>query len=315
MNINYLILAHNNPKQLLRLVRHLNEPDVYFYIHIDKKANQLLFEKILMSYQNLKFVPLRKRKKIHWGDVSMVTATLELMNQVSEDQRNGYSILLSAQDYPITSNQYIYDFLKRNYGKSFISLFKIPHPGWENGGLPRLNKYKINKSSQRKHFLMLPSIFDREFYSWETFGKINFLRKTGRWRKVFNIFKKRKFPDLLEPFGGGQWWALPIEIVNRILSFHNTHPEYLKYHKYTLAPDEIFFHSIIAFLQKEKHFDIKRSLTYVNWERPSGPLPITFLKEDFDELKEASKNHLFARKFDIERDTEILDEIDKELLN
>tara|TARA_B100001063_G_C16730650_1_gene539104 strand:+ start:549 stop:665 length:117 start_codon:yes stop_codon:yes gene_type:complete len=36
--------------------------------------------------------------------------------------------------------------------------------------------------------------------------------------------------------------------------------------------------------------------------------------EDFEELKEASKDHLFARKFDVHLDEEILDEIDNNLL-
>ena len=37
-------------------------------------------------------------------------------------------------------------------------------------------------------------------------------------------------------------------------------------------------------------------------KRPTGPFPVTFKKEDFEELKEASKEHLFARKFDVHMD-------------
>ncbi|WP_424494766.1 beta-1,6-N-acetylglucosaminyltransferase [Salinimicrobium sp. GXAS 041] len=312
MHLNYLVLAHNSPEQLWRLIVRLHGSEVYFYIHIDRKSDQLPFEELLSTYQNVKFV--HQRENVIWGDVSMVTATIELMKQVSKDKKNGYCILLSAQDYPIVSNQNINIFFKKNYGKCFISTFKIPHPKWENGGLLRLNKYKINKSSERKHFLILPSIYHREFYTVATLGKLNFLRKSGRWTEFFRIFKNRKFPSILEPFGGGQWWALPTAVVNKILNFHDTHTDFLEYHKYTLVPDEIFFHSILMYLKNNEDFQIERSVTYVNWERPSGPLPVTFKLEDFGELQEASRSHLFARKFDLNWDEEILNEIDKQLL-
>ena len=143
---------------------------------------------------------------------------------------------------------------KKNYGNCFISLFKIPHHGWYNGGRDRLNLYKINKSFQRKHFLMLPSIYDIEFYSSDTLGKLNFLRKTGRWLEIHNVFRKRKVPVISESFGGGQWWALPIDIVNRILIFHTDHPEYLKYHKYTLAPDRNLFSQYLDALKENRKF-------------------------------------------------------------
>ena len=68
-------------------------------------------------------------------------------------------------------------------------------------------------------------------------------------------------------------------------------------------------------LETEKTLKLEPSITYVNWKRSSGPLPVTFKLEDFDELKEAAKDHLFARKFEIERDSEILDFIDDDLLN
>lgn len=37
MRIAYIILAHNYPEQLGRLISKLNKDDVSFFIHIDKK--------------------------------------------------------------------------------------------------------------------------------------------------------------------------------------------------------------------------------------------------------------------------------------
>ena len=49
----YLILAHNNFKQLSKLVSLLDDRDNDIFIHIDKKSN-ILLENLSMSF-NLKF--------------------------------------------------------------------------------------------------------------------------------------------------------------------------------------------------------------------------------------------------------------------
>ena len=256
------------------------------------------------------------RFKGTWGDLGIVKATLNGMKIISKTRKNGYCILLSGQDYPLQPAKNIKAYLEKIFPTEFMTLYKIPHPGWETGGMDRLEKYKIIKSNQRKHFLQLPSIYDLDFYSLETLGKFNFLRKSGRFKEMSLIFKKRSFPSYLKPFGGSQWWALTMDTVKDILEFDEENPDYLKYHQYTLLPDEIFFHSILMKIKvtKKKHMQIKRSFTYVNWERPETPLPVTFQKEDFIELKTASSDYLFARKFDMHLDSNIFDQIDENLL-
>ena len=314
MEINYIILAHKNPEQIKRLICNLKGPDANFYLHIDGNTPSKPFIKKFQHFENIHFIKSPIRKKIIWGDISIVYATLGAMKQILKDQRGGYCILLSGQDYPLKQRNYIHSFLEKNNGTHYISIFSIPHPGWEKGGVSRLESYKINKSSQRKHFLLLPSIFEKDFFTFKTFGKLNYLRKSGKWKDLSHVFKKRKFPAYLKPYGGGQWWAFPIETVQKIIEFNSAHPDFLAYHHYTLIPDELFFTSILMHLKVSEEIPISKSITYVNWERISGPLPVTFQHLDFVELKEASKDHLFARKFDIELDSQILDEIDQKLI-
>jgi hypothetical protein len=52
------------------------------------------------------------------------------------------------------------------------------------------------------------------------------------------------------------------------------------------------------------------SVHHIEW--PGGSHPRTFQRGDFDRI--AASGKLFARKFDVERDEEILDVIDSELL-
>lgn len=318
MEINYIILAHKNPQQVQRLIDRLTSPDSHFYIHIDKGAEIIPFTDVLSNNPNILFVPDEFREYGTWGDLGIVKATIAALSQIVENKRNGYCVLLSGQDYPLQNNQSIHNFFKINYGINFIETFPLPHrDGWGiDGGFNRLTQYKINLSNTRRDFIQLPTLFEKAFYSKPTIHKLLKLLEKKHYSAFLKIFKKRQIPNHLKPYGGGQWWAFPIETVKIILTFIDSNPKYIRYHENTLLPDEIFFHSILMHLKETKDsLIVKPSITYVNWERKNTPLPVLFTKEDYKELKKESEYKLFARKFDTEIDEQILDCIDRELLN
>lgn len=318
MEINYIILAHKNPQQLLRLVDRLTTPNCNFYIHIDKGVNIAPFTKALSKNINIFFSTDSHREYGTWGDLGIVKATIAILSQIVKDNRSGYCVLLSGQDYPLQNNDFIIDFFGTNYGTNFMDIFPLPYKiGWGiDGGLNRLVQYKINISTKRMDFIQLPSLFDKSFYKKQTIGKLKRLIKSKQFSGLSKLFLKRRLPKNIKPYGGSQWWALPIETVKEILNFINSKPKYLSYHEDTLLPDEIFFHSILMFIkEKNENVMIKASITYVNWERKKSSLPVTFTKDDMSELKMKSENKLFARKFDNDLDSDILDLIDNELLN
>jgi hypothetical protein len=318
MEINYILLAHRSPKQIKLLVNKLDTPNCNFYVHIDKGADQSPFIDALLHKSNVFFLPDSLREFGTWGDIGIVKATLNALSTIVEDHRNGYCILLSGQDYPLKNNREIGAFFKNHYGENFISIFSLPYQnGWGNdGGLNRLNQYKINLSNNRLDFIQLPSIFEINFYRKENLYKLYKLAKSKRYSSLLKPLKRRRFPSSMKPYGGSQWWAFPIETIHQILKFIDANPNYTKYHKNSLLPDELFFHSILMHLkEKNSSVIIKPSITYVNWTRKNTSLPVTFTADDIDELKEqGAKNKLFARKFNIEEDREILNLIDELLL-
>ena len=121
MDINYIILAHKNPLQVKRLVEKLNTPDSFFYIHIDGSFKIEPFKMLLSTLKNVFF--LEKRENCAWGDIAIVKATITGLEQIIRDQRTGYCILLSGQDYPLKSNDRIQSFFTSNYGINFIDTF------------------------------------------------------------------------------------------------------------------------------------------------------------------------------------------------
>lgn len=317
MEINYIVLAHTNPEQVKRLVTVLNSPDCRFYLHIDLNSDILPFKLALQAFDNAIFLTDKQRRLGAWGYIGIVEGTINALKQIIADNRTGYCVLLSGQDYPLKSNGYITSFFTKHAGTNFISAYPIPRPEWHtHGGMGRLNVYKIDRSYKRGEYAILHSFWNKEFYRIKTLRDIKGLFWAGKYLFLLKLFKKRKFPAYLKPFGGDQWWALPVSTVKAVLAFLDEHPDYLKYHQDSLLPDEIFFQSIIMSLAQTNinAWQLAPSPTYVNWERKNGPLPVTFIAADYPELEKQPDTILFARKFDTTIDAIILDLLDQKLI-
>jgi Core-2/I-Branching enzyme. len=314
MDINYIILAHKGPKQLARLLERLGNHQTWFYIHIDKEVNITPFRHELKTYRNVFFLTGEQRMAAVWADFGMVQATINGMRQIIADKRKGYCVLMSGQDYPIKSTAFIDAFFTRHYGINFVQACPILPTEHVEQGPGRIHLYKVNLSNRRDDLLVFPSVFDKAFYKPMNFESFVYLAKrksiTGCLQVLQKTLRKRKFPSYLQPYKGSQWWALPIETVQFIDAFINEHPDYIDYHLYTFAPDEIFFHSIIySMLDKSR---IREELTYVEWQADKST-PLLLKENHFGDVMTKGREKLFARKFDIDIDSGILDLIDREI--
>ncbi|MEH2007739.1 MAG: hypothetical protein V7K81_21880, partial [Nostoc sp.] len=81
---------------------------------------------------------------------------------------------------------------------------------------------------------------------------------------------------------------------------------------YTYCPDELFY-QILILNSPFKEKIINTSLTYLEWSNVNSLHPKILEKNDFEKLRESEK--LFARKFDMTIDPDILDIIDKMILS
>ena len=63
----YLIVAHQYPEQLVRLVDRLQSPDARFYIHIDKKVEHMMDDPHIKKLQNCYNVLIYSVLKTYWG--------------------------------------------------------------------------------------------------------------------------------------------------------------------------------------------------------------------------------------------------------
>ena len=69
-----------------------------------------------------RFLNSQNRENVIWGDISMVKATINLMDAVRKDYSGICSnVLLSGNDYPIKPKEFIKKYLTDNYDKIFLS--------------------------------------------------------------------------------------------------------------------------------------------------------------------------------------------------
>ncbi|MDJ0799828.1 MAG: beta-1,6-N-acetylglucosaminyltransferase [Calothrix sp. MO_167.B12] len=286
MDIAYIILAHKYPRQLIRLVNRLNTEKTYFLIHIDKKTNNDIYQEIvqgLSKYQNVSFLD---RHKCYWGGFGHVLASIEGIKEIFNSNIScDYIHLLTGQCYPIKSNQQIKDFLEKINHRSLVSFFSLPSDVWikggeKRGGMDRIEYFYLNLFN--KHFQA--SLFKHKF--------------------------KRKFPKGFKPFGGSAYWCLSRELAKYINSFIIQHSDFVDFFKNVLTPDEIFFQTIIMNSPFKEQI-ISNYMTYTLW-LDSSDHPEILDVSHFDKLSQSSC--LYARKFDANKDSKILNLIDEYLL-
>lgn len=284
----YIILAHNKPEQLGRLVNSLDDGRSEFFLHIDRASDKYPFRRALSRYCAWRFV---KSEDGSWGQLGIVNATL---NGLREIAKSGWTFdvvnLLSGQDYPLRSNRYIEHFFELNHSKIFMEFFPIPTENWSDQGLDRIRAYHVGDRRRRSR------------------------KKASRWLTTFgnaSILFRRRFPRGLKPFGGPQWWSIPMIAVDEILSFVERRPDYRRYHRWSMLPDEMFFQTILANSPSKEIAKnlVNNCLRFVDWHHPNPSAPATLTREYFDSM--INSKALFARKFDASVDPTILDQLDE----
>lgn len=291
MKIAYLLTAYDNPKHLIRILKSTNNSNVDYFIHIDKKS-KYKFE--IPNWRNIHI--LKENNNVNWGGFSFIQAVIKLLEYANNNDKYYYFVLLSGTDYPIKNNKKIFNFFSSNNGTEFINLSPMPNN---------------DKPLHRVEYFYLENALNYHISSL--------------WKRIFNrlvriLHIKRRLPkEYLDYifFGGSNWWALTYNCVNYILNFIKKNPKFVNYYRYTLIPEESFFHTIIG---NSKYINnVSNSVTYAYWSKNHIGHPELITKRhlkifDNESIKTDYGNGqariLFARKFS-DNNPEVIEEIDK----
>jgi hypothetical protein len=300
VEIAYLIMAHNQPCHLNRLVNALNDKRFHFFIHVDGKAD--ISEFLQFDYPaNSHFV--ENRFKVFHEGFSIVSAMIELLTQAIQNPNIDYFFFLSGWDYPIKSNEHIRRFLGENYPKNFINFYPLV-------------KGADFVDNIRKYYLIdfispIPRIFR---------GPLKrIMQKVPVYRPSLNG---------LIPYRGSAWFCINRDSVRFILDFLKTPKglRTLEYYRYSFCADEMIFHTILLNSTYSRYCnrfedllqdsststpmknENKAYLHYIDWDQ-TRENPALLDMCDLEKLQ--ASDALFARKFHEKKSANLLSALDQ----
>ncbi len=301
----YLIIAHNKIEQLKFLLSLLDYEKHDIFILFDKKAtiteNQKNDLRQIVMKSSLFFT---KEIPIYWGDYSQVAAELELFETASKQEQYSMYHLLSGVDLPLDTAENIYNFFDSRKEYNFLTMVSD-------------ELYIRNKVYERVAFkTMFPHLTVRTINN-------NFLRSVLKIYRKFEVELQRIFKvDCFKKFNielkyASNWCSLNKEAVDILLEEKQLIASIFKN---TKVNDELFIPTILQKHQllntvysieptNDKPTDFQGNLRYINWWDGS-PHTWTDSSDDIDQLKRGKAlGHKFSRKFDLERNPNLKEEI------
>lgn len=292
----YLIMAHNNFYILEKLIRLIDDERNDIYLHIDLKVTDFDFEyfKNLTTYSNITFV---NRVKVNWGSYSLVRAEMELLKAAVTKSYQYYHIL-SGVDLPLKTQDEIHEFCDFYHGKEFVNYFTEKFFTEDKRVYRRASLYhflqEYRKCTSNQAVNDFITGIDRVFLFLQIVLRINRLKK-----KDF-VLK-----------GGSNWVSITDDFAQYIVSKEDwIHTNFKK----TSFCDELFVQTLLynssykdnVYLGNTKK-SITGNLRMIDWSRGNGSNPYVWHMSDYNTLIQS--NNLFARKFDVKIDKDIVDTI------
>ena len=278
----YLIMAHNQPELLKKLLILLDDERNDIYIHVDKKMSNFQkdeYEKVL-NKSEIRWV---KRTDAKWGSYSLINCELLLLEEAIKVE-HGYYHLLSGADLPLKSQDEIHKFFKKNHGLEFVA---------GDGTIIRED--------------LLERVKYYHFYIGKPGKKEERLRRHLREiQDILGINRIKKYPGICFQ-KGSQWFSITHELAVFVV---NKKRWIKKVFWKSSCGDEMFLQTVVRnsmFVEKICNQITMPMITdtrYIDWKRGN---PYVFRINDYLDL--VSSTALFARKFDDNVDDDIIEKL------
>lgn len=313
--LNIIVLAHKHSSQLKRLVNRLSHPDVKVFIHFDAKMKTIPTERELKaSNPNVTILP--ERYSNYLDTWTLVHTTMKCYRYIADNQcvdggGGGYFALMSAQDYPIKPIASLVETLKQSEGAAYIDISELREGSWLS--------HKLKHTYAYAEWYKIAAKMPNRFLKRCTLKGFHIIEPLIR--PFSATVRKQIKRNGIEIYGGSAWWILPDSILCAINREYTENQGLLHTLRGIITPEEVYFQTMAmrVGLSKEKIAkctDIGQNcLTFANFITPTKPFcghPYALTMEDFGRIQ--CLPHFFARKFDENVDSHILDMIDVKLL-
>lgn len=304
----YLILAHHQPRQLIRLIGTLRtgSPDAAIVLHHDAKSP--LPDSRTLKELNVHLV--EHRITVGWADASQVDALLESLREVLGKFVFSWLTVLSGQDYPLRPLSLIEDDLRHSSCHAFVKAAPA--------GPYRSRYYLRYRTLPRFAYAHRVPASLRRAFNW---GRRQ-LNLTQRWVRIeggprnsplrLGLFSRNHpFDETFVCYKGSDWFVLSHEAAAYLLDFGQKNPKVLEHYRHTFIPSESYYQTVLYNAKNLRICNDHRR--FILWDDNRLAHPVTLTMEHFDALTESGKD--FGRKFDMDVDASVLDALDRIVIN
>ncbi len=289
----YLILAHKNFGQLRKLIELLDDPRNDIFVHVDAKAKDFNPAEWHDATRHSTLTILPDRIRVNWGGVSIMRSELALLKAATGAGRYDYYHLLSGMDMPIKPQKEVHRFFDEHQGQEFLNLWTL-----KKSTLSRFRYYSIFPEGEGRFRTRI----------------VNHIFKGLQMAVGFRINRGVDFHF------GSQWFSITDDLARYVVKNEGWLERVFRR---TTTCDEIFLATLVCNspfrnklfvpqpVKNQKEVNLA-NMRFIDWSRgESIRHPWTFRADDMPLLE--SVPHLWARKFDENVDSEIIDKLFKRL--
>ncbi len=305
MKICYLIMSHKNPEQIYRLIRTIKQfnPNSHILLSHDPRNCSLDVSMLEKFYGvHVQFAPAER------GDFSPVDKYLSGINWLLNNNIDfDWLIMLSGQDYPVQPLSELELLLSTTKYDGFLEFFKVfsPESHWSmrEGSQRYLYQYKEIPIFLHKWMILM----QRFFYKMNDLQ--NWFRIIFAFGLKFGTKSKPIFDDEFHCYGGSFFTILSKKCVQYLDDFYKKNTHIVEYYKNVLVPDESFIQTVLV---NSNRFDLYNQCKhYIDFSNCINGHPAILTVKDYDAMTQ--KKYYFARKFDINVNSKILDMLDQKI--
>ncbi len=301
MTFCYLIMTHQNPAQIARLVRTIlaGSADGWVLVLHDRRGCPLEGIEVLADPRVQVLV---SPVAVHRGDFTMVAAYLHALQCLRSSERPwDWLIHLSGQCYPLRPLQQVEQQRARAPFDAYVHHWQVggPDDRWRKHQ-GRIRYYYRFRPVARWAAPLLRAV------KWTHSVQDNWRVFTTYAPWLGRRVASPPFGPELRLYGGSQWADLSRACVEHLLDFCERRPDVIEHFRGSAVPDESVVPTILANAGTFRISNDNRR--YIDWRECVDGRPRTLTSGDLPAI--CASDCDFARKFDPRVDAAVLDALD-----
>jgi hypothetical protein len=299
----YLVQTHREPLQIRRLVARIRRDSPRAHIVIAHDATAAPLDAQLFA--RLDVHVLGSMGPVVRGEFSMVDAYFHAVREISARGLDyDWLTLISGQDYPLRPLASYEQHLEREPFDAYLQYGDVlgPDSPWaarrSQGRLRYFYRYRrLDERWKERRWLM---------------RRLNGLQKIVHFHTTLAPYLgvrtlNHPFTQAFRCYGGSAWHTLSRTCVSFLGAERERNTQLVEHFRHTMSPEEAFVHTVLVNSQR---FRIHRgNLRFIDFTGSIGGSPRTLTRTDLTTL--VASECFFARKFDVNVDAEVLDDLDR----